>query len=60
MDWQGVVMAWKTWAAVNLRRVSVASGEWVTVVAGYCAQCDTVAALVVDGVLRLDGAIRVG
>ena len=56
----GVAVAWKQWAAVNLRRVSVGQGEWVTVVAGYCAQCDTVAALVVDGVLRLDGAVRVG
>ena len=56
----GVAVAWKQWAAGNLRRVSVGRGEWVTVVAGYCAQCDTVAALVVDGVLRLDGAVRVG
>lgn len=53
-------MSWKLTAAANLQRYAVQSGEWVTVDDGFVAVLDAVAVLVVDGVLRLDGAVKVG
>lgn len=52
-------MAWTYPAATGLERFRVASNEFVTVRAGYL-MAYTGAVLIVDGVLRLDGAVKVG
>ena len=53
-------MTWKTWAAVNLQRYRIEADEWVTVQPGFVMVVDAFAVLIVDGCLRLDGAVKVG
>lgn len=52
-------MAWNLSAATNLERFAVVSGEMVTVRRGF-VMVVTGAVLLVDGLLRLEGAVRVG
>lgn len=52
-------MLWKKWSAGALGRYAVGAGEWVRVESGFVMVVDAVAALVVDGVLSLDGVIHV-
>lgn len=51
-------MTWKRWAAGALGRYAVGAGEWVRVESGFVLNVDG-AALMVDGVLSLDGVCRV-
>jgi|GEM_PF-3768919 len=53
-------MAWKLAATTGLERFRVAENEWVTVVAGFVMVLTASPVLIVDGVLRLDGVVRVG
>lgn len=51
---------WIERTALNLQRYRVESGEWLRVHGGVVMVVDAVAALIVDGVLSLDGVVRVG
>lgn len=51
---------WIEAGAWNLQRYRVKPGEWVRVRAGGVMVVGAVAALAVDGVLSLDGVVRVG
>lgn len=52
---------WHQWVAsvAQVQRYRIEAGEWVTVEAGRVLVCDLYPALILDGVLRLDGVVRV-
>ena len=52
-------MAWRMGSATGLERWRVLPDEWVTVQAGF-VMVIAGAVLAVDGVVRLDGAVKVG
>lgn len=51
---------WLQWMAsvAQVQRYAIDVDEWVTVEAGRVLVCDLYPVLIVDGVLRLDGAVR--
>lgn len=49
----------KLTSPANLQRYHIEPGEWLEVPAGSVAVLDAVAVLVVDGVLRLSGVLKV-
>ena len=58
MRGQGV-RVWAKWSVGAVNRYAVAADEWVWIEAGYVATVGPVAALLVDGVVRLDGVLHV-
>ena len=56
----GGLNMWKVWGVSDVQRYRVEPGEWLRVPVGVVMVVDAVAVLTVDGVLSLDGVVRVG
>lgn len=52
-------MGLKSGAATGLQRYWIPAGEYVTVRPGFVMVVDAFGVIVVDGLLRLDGALKV-
>lgn len=53
------VSAWRETKAVNLDRYLIADDEWVTIVEGFAMVVHSTDALLVDGVLEINGLLFV-